>query len=119
MQLRPYQDQAHEAIDDAFKTRNRQYIEMPTGSGKTVTFLSYIAGRTKQTLIVVPSKELLDQAYGAARMLYGASNVSRKGNSYDEPIAAIHICIIASIRGKYLDFLAAHPFDFVIIDECH
>ena len=61
VELRQYQKDAIETVKQNFIHKDRQYIEMPTGSGKTVTFLSYARELNKKVLVVVPSKELLNQ----------------------------------------------------------
>lgn len=119
VKLRPYQIEAIEAIEYTFKQRERQFIEMPTGSGKTVTFLAYAQKNHKKILIIVPSKELLRQVYESALLFFNDSEVSRKGDKYNGKIANIHICIINSARGKHLEGLINKEFDLVIIDEAH
>ncbi len=119
IKLRPYQNEAIEAIRDGFTKRFRQYIELPTGAGKTITFLSYAKQYHKSILIIVPSKQLLGQVYKSALNFYQPHEISRKGNRHDDSIEDVHICIINSIRGEYLDCLADWPFDLIIIDEAH
>ncbi len=134
--LRPYQLDAIKAVKDTFKTQFRQFIEMPTGSGKTITFLSYARENHSSVLVIVPSKELLKQVYESALIFYEPWEITRKGARFDEDflkiedweiekygdiekVPRIHICIINSIRGDYQDYLARSPFDLIIIDECH
>lgn len=117
--LRPYQLEAIESIKQRFKGLERQYVEMPTGSGKTVTFLSYASQNHKRILIVVPSKELLKQIFETALLFYHKSEISRKGDKHDEPVGKIHICIINSLRGDYLEHINDQYFDLIIIDEAH
>jgi len=118
--LRQYQIDAIQAIKDTFdKSWNRQYIVMPTGSGKTITFLSYAKQYHQRILIIVPSKELLKQVYETALKLYDEDDISRKGDIYTENPSKVHICIINSIRGEYLEFITGQYFDLVIIDEAH
>lgn len=116
--LRPYQEEAVQKIEETFKSRKSQYIELPTGAGKTITFLSLTVKYSK-TLVIVPSRELLHQVYETALLFYHKSEISRKGANYDENIEKLHICIINSIRGQYLDWLVGEGFDLVVIDECH
>lgn len=118
MNLRDYQLEAIDVIKSHFKSCNTQYIELPTGSGKTVTFLSY-SKEHKRILIVVPTKELLNQVYESAQYFYHKNKISRKGSGYDEIPSQVHICIINSIRGKYLDILIKSDYDLLIIDEAH
>lgn len=119
IKLRDYQNEAIQTIKDTFKEKNRQYVEMPTGSGKTITFLSYAKQNHKKILIIVPSKELQNQVYETALKFYFSLEISRRGNKYEEKPKSVHIAIINSIRGEHLDVLAKYPFDLVIIDEAH
>lgn len=119
MKLRPYQSEAIDSIKKTFKISDRQYIELPTGAGKTITFLEYASKNHEKIMIVVPSKELLNQVYETAILFYHSSEISRKGNRYDEKISKCHICIINSIRDVYLEYLCIQGFDLIIIDEAH
>lgn len=119
LNLRQYQLDAISTIKETFKHSNRQFVEMPTGSGKTVTFLSYASQNHKRILIIVPSKQLLKQIYESSQLFYEANEISRKGNRYNEPIKKVHIVISNSIRGEYLKKLTHLNFDLVIIDEAH
>ena len=117
--LRDYQKEAIAIIKETFDGCYRQYIEMPTGSGKTVTFLSYAKENHKCVLIIVPSVELLNQVYETALLFYSKSEISRKGNRYDEDPKRLHISTIQSLRGEYLQLLHKYPHDLIIIDEAH
>ena len=119
MKLRTYQTKVIQTIKETFKDRQRQFIEMPTGSGKTITFLSYASQNHKNIMIIVPSKELLNQVYESSLLFYHKSEISRKGNKFNETPSKLHICIINSIRGDYLEFIVKHKFDLVVIDEAH
>lgn len=119
MKLRDYQIDAISAIKDTFEESNRQYVVLPTGSGKTITFLSYLKDNHNNALIVVPSKELLNQVYESALLFFDKKDISRKGNNFDETIGSIHICIVNSMRGSYLKRLEESYFEIVVIDEAH
>jgi superfamily II DNA or RNA helicase len=119
VKLRSYQTEVIQTIKDTFKDHQRQFIEMPTGSGKTITFLSYASQNHKSIMIIVPSKELLNQVYESSLLFYHKSEISRKGNNFNETPSKLHICIINSIRGDYLEFISNHNFDLVVIDEAH
>jgi len=117
--LREYQSSAIDSIRNGFTTDFRQYIEMPTGSGKTVTFLTYAHRNHQRILIIVPSREILKQIYQTCLVFYEKNNISRKGDRYNEEIQNVHICIINSLKGFYLDNLINRNFDLIIIDEAH
>lgn len=120
IKLRPYQNAAIKAIQEKFNNGYRkQYVVMPTGSGKTVTFLKYASENHERIMIVVPSIELMRQVYESALLFWDKNQISRKGDRFNEVPNVIHICIIHSIRGDYLDFITGQYFDLVIIDEAH
>lgn len=119
VKLRPYQKEAIECIRKTFETDFRQYIEMPTGSGKTITFLQYAKTYHKRILVIVPSKQIMKQVVNSALKFWEPWEISQKGDGKDENICKLHVCIINSIRAKYLTKLAKNPFDLIIIDEAH
>lgn len=117
--LKSYQKEAVQAIEQHFLTGSRQFCEMPTGSGKTITFLSYAQKNHKKILIIVTTKDLMNQVYESALLFFHKTQISRKGDHYNEKISTVHICIVHSIRGEYLQNLRSENFDLVIIDEAH
>ncbi len=117
--LRSYQQEAIDRIKEQFAKSDRQFVIMPTGSGKTITFLKYASENHERILILVPSKELLKQVYESALLFYHKSEISRKGGDFRESPSKIHICIIHSLRGEYLKFITDQYFDLIIIDEAH
>lgn len=56
--LRDYQN---EALDNWFRARNRGVLVLPTAAGKTFIALKAIERLKQQTLIVVPTLDLIDQ----------------------------------------------------------
>lgn len=124
VKLRDYQIEAIENIRKSFKTSNRQFIEMPTGSGKTLTFLSYADKYSNSTLIVVPSIQLMNQTYETALLFYHKDQISRKGDSFNQEIKShkecyLHICVVNSLTDKYNDYLNEYVFNLIIFDEAH
>lgn len=117
--LKYYQEEAIRTIEEAFTTMDRQFVEMPTGSGKTITFLSYAKNLNKRTLIIVPSRQILSQVYDSALNFFDKSQISRRGGDYKEEVSFVHICIINSIRCEYRQHLSKIDFGLVIIDEAH
>lgn len=119
IRLKQYQEEAIVAIRERLEGWYTTYVEMPTGSGKTITFLSYSKKYHKKTLIIVTSCQLLDQVYESSLNFYNKSEISRKGNRYNESIKNLHICTIQSIRDEYLKFISQWEFDLIIFDEAH
>lgn len=119
LKLRPYQTDVIRIVKDTFKDYFRQYIEMPTGSGKTITFLSYAHQNHNRILIIVPSIQLMNQVHETACLFYHPSEISRKGERHNDQFKRLHICVVHSIRGEYLEKISKEPFDLIIIDEAH
>jgi superfamily II DNA or RNA helicase len=119
IKLKPYQEDAVHAIKETFEKNNKQYIEMPTGSGKTITFLHYAKNSASKILIIVPSRQLQQQVFLSCLNFYDRKDISRKGNNHDEKIKKVHICIVASIKTDCLEDLVKENFDLIIIDEAH
>lgn len=66
MELRPYQNEAVEAIRNEWKEgRQKTLLVLPTGTGKTVVFSKVVEEETQdgsKALILAHRGELLDQA---------------------------------------------------------
>jgi len=67
MKLYSYQENALLAINS--DPSHSQLISMPTGTGKTITFLAVAKEKNKKTLILVHRKELLQQTYEKAKKI--------------------------------------------------
>lgn len=119
VKLRSYQQDAIRCIIEKFRQTDRQYVIMPTGAGKTITFLDFASKNYSCILIIVPSKELLKQVYETALLFWDEHNLSRKGAGYNESLEKVHIVIANSLRDKYVKEIATGEFDLIIIDEAH
>ena len=66
MQLRPYQQEAREAVQAEWaKGRKRTLLVLPTGCGKTIVFSKIIEDQVKEgkrVLVLAHRSELLEQA---------------------------------------------------------
>jgi len=113
--MRTHQDEAiTKALSKLIKGRG-VVLEMPTGSGKTMTAMKLMAELNTTTLILVHKKNLMEQWENVIRnvlewepALYGDNN---------KDIGPITIGMVQSIANA-----AAFPmnlFNFVITDECH
>jgi DNA repair protein RadD len=116
-QLRPYQQESVSAGINYFnsKTNKNAILILPTGSGKSIVIANLIAPLKGKTIILQPSKEILEQnfakyvSYGYYASIYSASVGQKK-------IDRVTFCTIGSIINK------KHLFDGlenIIIDECH
>lgn len=109
--LRHYQQRA---CDDMLKYPNG-LLEARTGSGKTVMGLYIIAQRQQPTLVLVHSKELLNQWKSAVKKFLGENAGTIGDGKYD--VRPITIGIINSVRNKIAQ--VRDIFGHVICDECH
>lgn len=82
MQLRPYQEEAKQAIFDEWnKGINRTLLVLPTGCGKTIVFAKVTEERVKQgdrVLILAHRFELLQQACDKIEQATGLKSAMEK-----------------------------------------
>ena len=60
--LRPYQREAIDAINEKWLEWSRELLVLPTGCGKTVVFNTIASQRPGSTLILAHRDELIEQA---------------------------------------------------------
>jgi superfamily II DNA or RNA helicase len=110
--LRWYQ---HAALDAWRGGGARGVLALPTGSGKTVAALAAIAELSVATLVLVPTRVLLDQ-WATALEAAGSRPIGRLGDG-DHRVAPITVSTYASAitwAPKLGD-----QFGFVVVDEAH
>lgn len=113
--LKGYQQQAANEI----LGRDFGVLQAPTGSGKTVMALSIIAARRQPCLIIVHSKELMDQWIERIEQFLGIpqDEIGIIGNGKMRIGERITVGIINSIypvAGEIKNY-----FGHVVVDECH
>lgn len=114
---RPYQTEAIDAGTDFFqsKAKGNGLLICPTGSGKSVIIANTASKLDGKTLILQPSKEILEQnfakysSYGYRAGIYSAS----AGIKYKDDVTFATIGSIISKRHLFEDFKN------IIVDECH
>jgi len=125
--LRGYQKIAVAQVVSAFQLgREKTYLEMATGTGKTITAAGIIAkmfkvGLIKRVLFLVDRDSLADQTVRAFKKVLGDvfkinRLVGTKEDKYND--MAVSTIQFLYVNKKYL----AYPhnfFDLVILDECH
>lgn len=116
-QLRPYQQESVTAGIDYFqsKTNKNAILILPTGSGKSVVIANLIAPLEGKTIILQPSKEILEQNF-AKYMSYGYSASIYSASVGQKRIDRVTFCTIGSIINKKHLF---HGLQNILIDECH
>ena len=121
-QLRPHQIEAIEAVNDFFFERDldqpRGIVCLPTGGGKTVTAISFIAnamksGKINSCLWVVHREELCNQAVDTfSKFGIAASKWTAKEKSTSD----VTVCMLQSTRNITR---SRKSFDLVVVDEAH
>jgi superfamily II DNA or RNA helicase len=113
--LKPFQQ---EAVDKML-FRDMGTLDAPTGSGKTVIALDLVAIRKQPTLIVVHTKELLNQWIERIHKFLGIpkDEIGIVGNGKKKIGKQITVALVQSLYKIALD-VAPH-IGFLIVDECH
>jgi len=125
MDLRPYQQEAKEAIFDEWEKGNLQtLLVLPTGTGKTIVFSGVTADCVRngdRVLILAHRSELLDQAADKLSKSTGLGCATEKAEQ--SCIGSWFRVVVGSVqtlmREKRLQQFDPSHFDTIIIDEAH
>ena len=114
-ELKKYQIKAQKAI----LPYDEGVLQAPTGSGKTVMGLSIIAERQQPTLVIVHTKELLNQWKARINTFLGISDkdigvVGDGSKKLGKKITVGMVQSVYKIAGKISPFIG-----HLVIDECH
>ena len=114
-QLKPFQDEAVKAM----LVRDFGTLSAPTGSGKTVMALYMIAERKQPALIVVHTKELLNQWIDRVETFIGIpkDEVGVIGSGKKHIGDRITVSLVQSLY-KCAEEVSQH-IGHLIVDECH
>jgi superfamily II DNA or RNA helicase len=120
MQLRSYQTKAIEDLRHSFRKEGKKapVLVMPTASGKTVVFASIskaLSNRSKNVLILVHRKELIDQASDKLTLIGVDHGIIASG--YDSKENNIQVASVQTLVRR-MHLLNYKP-DYIIIDEAH
>ena len=123
-QVRPYQQDAMKALDQAIELGKRRFLlELPTGTGKTDLMCLYLkrliqAGRAERVLFLVDRDQLAKQALEAIQDILDqySSYWLRPGMVRQEQL--ITVCLLQTMISRYQEFTSGY-FDVVIADESH
>ncbi len=114
---RPYQNQAHKDIFDAWKEYESVFLVMATGSGKTFTAVEIVkeflfAG--KRTIWIAHREELIKQAHQTMydHQIYAGVIMAKEKTNYSLPV---QVCSIQTIARRS----DLPPADLIVIDEAH
>lgn len=125
MELRPYQEEARQAVEGQWREGvARTLLVLPTGCGKTIVFATITADRVsagERVLILAHRGELLEQAADKLRKATGLRCAVEKAEQ--SCLGSWFRVVVGSVqtlmREKRLSGFAADYFDTIIIDEAH
>lgn len=125
MQLRPYQQQAKEAIQaEWIKGLLKTLLVLPTGTGKTIVFSKLIEDCVRdgeRVLVLAHRGELLDQAADKLSKSTGLGCATEKAE--ESCIGSWFRVVVGSVqslmREKRLSQFPKDFFDTIIVDEAH
>lgn len=119
MQLRPYQQEALDAIDAALSRGvRRQLLALPTGGGKTVVFSELVRRRSGRALILAHRDRLIQQAHDKLATVINPAQlgiVKADQNHFAAQTIVASVQTLARPRRRSI----LPPFDTIIIDEAH
>lgn len=125
--LRDYQRVAvSQVLGGVQAGRRRMYLQMATGTGKTITAAGVIAklwsvGLIRRSLFLVDRDALAAQTVGKLKTHLGDNfNIERATGSLDDKHRDVLVTTIQqlAVRNKFESYDQDH-FNLVILDECH
>ena len=125
MQLRDYQQEAREAIQEEWdKGVKRTLLVLPTGCGKTIVFSKVIEDRVsmgERVLVLAHRSELLEQASDKLEKSTGLKTATEKAE--ESCLGTWYRVVVGSVqtmqRPKRLGQFSPDYFDTIIVDEAH
>ena len=124
MELRPYQQEAREAVEHQWREVDRTLLVLPTGCGKTIVFASVTADRVSagdHVLILAHRGELLEQAADKLRQAVGLGCAVEKAG--ESCLGSWYRVVVGSVqtlmREKRLEQFPPDYFGTIVIDEAH
>lgn len=125
MELRPYQEEAKNAIFEQWKNRTRRtLLVLPTGCGKTIVFAKVTEDCVRhgnRVLVLAHRGELLDQAADKIRKTTGLgcavekAEESCQGSWFRIVVGSVQTLM----REKRLNQFPEDYFNTIIVDEAH
>lgn len=115
-ELRPYQSESINISVDFLKgdSKSNALVILPTGSGKSVVIAKILEPLEGRTIVLQPSKEILEQNY-QKYLNYGKASIY-SASAGEKRIEKVTFCTIGSIINKKHLFRGLKN---ILIDECH
>ena len=128
--LRPYQNEAVEAVEREFLTNNSTLLVMATGLGKTATFgemIRRMSTNGKRCLVIAHRSELVEQAARHIQTRVGINAsvemAERRATTggYSDPVvvASVQTCVAERGGAKRMERFNPSQFSLVVVDEAH
>ncbi|WP_459904534.1 DEAD/DEAH box helicase [Enterococcus thailandicus] len=125
MQLRPYQQEAREAIQKEWSDGHKKtLLVLPTGCGKTIVFSKVIEDRVRmgeRVLVLAHRGELLDQASDKLQKSTGLKTATEKAEKTS--LGSFFRVVVGSVQTlqqeKRLSKFPPDFFDTIVVDEAH
>lgn len=125
MQLRPYQQEAHDAVMSMWDAgADKLLLVLPTGTGKTIVFSAVTCDRVREgsrVLILAHRGELLEQAADKLRKSTGLGSALEKAES--TCLGSWYRVVVGSVqtlmKENRLKKFPANYFGTIIVDEAH
>lgn len=119
MTLRPYQQEAHDAIQAGWAEFRKQLCVIPTGGGKTILFAKLAASNLPgRTLIMAHRDELIQQAVAKIHSATGIFAQVEKAGEKAGPHAKVVVASIQTMARRKANWPKNH-FDLIVVDEGH
>lgn len=122
MNLRPYQAQGCDAVEDGWQSARSQLLVLPTGCGKTICFSDLSEreiSRGGRVLILAHRDELVNQAIDKLERSTGLKADKEKAGDWASRDAFVVVGSVQTMRGNRLASWPADHFSLVIVDEAH
>lgn len=113
--MEPFSHQK-EALTQWQAARGRGIIVLPTGSGKTLVGLLALCWAKRDTLICVPTLDLMHQWYALLRLIFPEQSIGLIGGGYHE-VTALTVATYDS-ASRHIDRLG-NRFGTLVFDEVH
>ncbi|MBQ9253444.1 MAG: DEAD/DEAH box helicase family protein [Bacteroidales bacterium] len=128
--LRPYQVEMKQRVFDTWQAGKKSIMmQMPTGTGKTMLFVSIIKDiwdshfdrkTLKKFLILVHRKELIEQVQRTLYLKGGLAHGTIGGGNKEDDLFHIQVAMVHTLaKEKRLNHWLENEFDFIICDEAH
>jgi len=117
--MKPWDFQQEVLVALSETDSNRKLLVQPTGTGKTVVFLSYALLTGKRTMVIVHNDELIDQTLRTIRKLSDTVNVGKFVGNVRDWDAQILVASLQTIKNPHNLVILDDDFELFIYDEAH